>query len=111
MQELIPNSTELFLHACQYYGEREVPGKESNATILEWLQEIFPWADNEIPWCSAFMTAIAKDCELEHMYVRETEKFIWVLGGNQSDQVNIRPYAKSRLLTIRRLNKTQGDNT
>lgn len=152
MKELIPNSTELFIHACQYYGEREVPGKGNNPTILQWLKDIFPWVEDEIAWCSAFMTAMAKQCNMDHpqekagaarswlnvgqavidspvpgdvcvfwrespsswkghvaMFVRETDKFIWVLGGNQSDQVNIRPYTKSRLLSIRRLSKVKKD--
>lgn len=146
MKDLIQYSNQLYLYASQYYGEREVPGKESNQTILGWLKDIFPWVDNEIAWCSAFMNAMAKANGLEHptekagaarswlnvglavtdgpvigdvcvfwrespkswkghvgLFVRETEKFIWVLGGNQSDQVNIRPYTKSRLLSIRRL--------
>ena len=35
-------------------------------------------------------------------YISEDENNIFVLGGNQSDQVNIKPYAKSRLLGYRR---------
>ncbi len=36
-------------------------------------------------------------------YMRETEKYIYVLGGNQSNQVKISKYPKYRLLGYRRL--------
>ena len=35
-------------------------------------------------------------------YVNEDENYIYVLGGNQKNQVNILPYRKSRLLQYRR---------
>ena len=35
-------------------------------------------------------------------FVKETPKFVYVLGGNQNNEVNIRRYSKSRLITIRR---------
>lgn len=37
------------------------------------------------------------------LYVNEDEDFVYVLGGNQSNSVNISPYRKSRLLGYRRL--------
>lgn len=37
------------------------------------------------------------------MYIGESQESIYVLGGNQSNQVNIKPYPKSRLLAVRRL--------
>jgi len=36
-------------------------------------------------------------------YVNSDEKYIYVLGGNQSNQVKISAYPKERLLTYRRL--------
>lgn len=36
-------------------------------------------------------------------YVNHDDDNIYVLGGNQSNQVNIRPYKKDRLLQYRRL--------
>lgn len=36
-------------------------------------------------------------------YVRETEDLVYVLGGNQSNQVKISAYPKHRLLEYRRL--------
>lgn len=38
------------------------------------------------------------------IYVKETPNYIYVLGGNQGNQVNIKQYPKSDLLGIRRLN-------
>ena len=34
-------------------------------------------------------------------YVKEDEKYIYVLGGNQNDEVNIKPYKKVQLLGYR----------
>jgi len=34
-------------------------------------------------------------------YVREDEKYYYLLGGNQNNEVNISPYLKSRVLGIR----------
>lgn len=36
-------------------------------------------------------------------YVKHDGQFVWVLGGNQSNSVNIQRYLKSRVLGIRRL--------
>lgn len=35
------------------------------------------------------------------MYVRENNDYVWVLGGNQSDQVSIAKYSKDRVLGYR----------
>lgn len=35
-------------------------------------------------------------------FVRETPKSVYVLGGNQNNEVNIKRYSKSKLITIRR---------
>jgi len=36
-------------------------------------------------------------------YINDDDKYIYVLGGNQSNQVNIKPYVKRRLLAYIRL--------
>ena len=38
-------------------------------------------------------------------FVRESNNFIWILGGNQDNSVCIKAYPKERLLQYRRLNK------
>jgi len=35
------------------------------------------------------------------IYIREDDKYIWTLGGNQANEVRISKYAKSRLLEYR----------
>jgi len=39
------------------------------------------------------------------LYISETEDYIYVLGGNQGNKVQISPYPKYRLLEYRTLNK------
>jgi uncharacterized protein (TIGR02594 family) len=36
-------------------------------------------------------------------FIRQTDKFVWVLGGNQSNSVRITAYRKERVLGYRRL--------
>lgn len=38
-------------------------------------------------------------------FIRETKDWIYVLGGNQADQVKISAYRKNRLLQYRRISK------
>lgn len=49
----------------------------------------------------------SKDAVTGHVgfFIRETENYIYILGGNQSNQVNITPFSKTRLLGYRRLNR------
>lgn len=50
---------------------------------------------------------IAKDSVYGHVgfYINEDKNYYYVLGGNQSNQVRISMYPKTRLLSVRRLNK------
>ena len=41
------------------------------------------------------------------VYLDETIKYVYVLGGNQSDSVSVSRYSKSRVLDIRRSSKMQ----
>jgi len=38
-------------------------------------------------------------------YINQDDQYIYVLGGNQNNSVNIKPYPKQRLLGYRSLNK------
>ena len=40
-------------------------------------------------------------------FISQTESDIFILGGNQNNQVNIKPYPKYRFLDYRRLNNIQ----
>ncbi|SHI63181.1 TIGR02594 family protein [Rubritalea squalenifaciens DSM 18772] len=49
--------------AQEYLGLSEVPGAESNRTILGWIRSFFSWAkdDGELAWCAIFInTMLAK---------------------------------------------------
>lgn len=156
-EELIINSTNLFLHTIKDLGVKEIPGPEGNEKIVKWTQRLFPWAqDDTVPWCSILIYNKAIELGLEvpkknpglarswldvgvsipleeavpgdlciywrvspdsvyghiHEYVNITDakKFIRGLGGNQGNELNIRPYAVSRLLDVRRLRKAQADD-
>ena len=138
----------LVKRAMEFYKVREIPGKKHNNFIVDWTNRILSWAyDDEIPWCSSFMNAMAQDVGLEHtgkanarswlsigvevenpvisdvvifwrenrnswkghvgifMGYRYDKRYIAVLGGNQSNEVNISLYPISRLLGFRRLRK------
>lgn len=46
-----------------------------------------------------------KDSDYGHVgfYIKEDEDYVWILGGNQNNQVSIEKYPKSRVLGYRRL--------
>jgi len=141
-------NTEIFTQALNLYGEKEIPGKQSNpalkAIIDRWTGTDH-FDDGQIAWCSMFVNDVAEKAGFEHteklnarswldagehvpleeaqvgdvvvfwrqspnswkghvaFYVRHDPERIWVLGGNQSNAVNIRAYDRSRLLGVRRL--------
>jgi len=146
MMSNLPPQIDLLLHAAQYLGVREIPGKRHNPLIVQWSRAILHWVrDDEVPWCSSFMNAVADEAGyigtgsaaarswLNVGYkvddpqpgdiavfwrvspsswqghvgiVRNVdEKNVWILGGNQSNMVNVAPYPISRLLSYRRLHK------
>ena len=39
------------------------------------------------------------------VYINSNAKYVWVLGGNQSNSITVAPYQKDRLLGYRRLKK------
>ena len=38
-------------------------------------------------------------------FIKETERYVYILGGNQNNRVCIKPYAKSRVLDYKRLKR------
>ena len=142
---MIANEKLLFT-ALGEYGRREVPGPESDPSILSWIRRFFPSVkdDGEVNWCGIFMSEIARRACAEQprrpfvarswllvglsvatplpgdvvifwrggrtswkghvgIFCRQDGERIWVLGGNQASEVNIRPYHASKLLGFRRL--------
>ena len=56
----------IFEAAIKYHGTREIPGKKNNSLIVGWTQSVLRWAKNdEIPWCSTFMNAMADEAGLQ----------------------------------------------
>jgi len=54
-------NAEIFNTARKYLDVAEVPGKEHNQTIVDWMRELLPWVStDETPWCAGFMDAIAR---------------------------------------------------
>jgi uncharacterized protein (TIGR02594 family) len=57
--------------ALAYLGTREVPGKGSNAKILDMTKSFARWirgffTDDDIPWCALFVGACLANAELPH---------------------------------------------
>jgi uncharacterized protein (TIGR02594 family) len=53
---------EMFSHAMDFYGLKEIPGEEDNPQILEFFSEIGHdrVKDDETAWCSAWINYLAK---------------------------------------------------
>lgn len=44
------------IEAAKHVGLKEIPGKEHNATIVNWLVRLNAWwRDDEVPWCGTFV--------------------------------------------------------
>lgn len=141
----IPPQIDLFLTAVKYVGVTEIPGRIHNPIIVQWGRRLARWVmDDELPWCSNFMNAIAEDAGYEKtgsmaarswqhigkeiddpqvgdlvvlwrvsptawqghvgLFVSKNDH-VYILGGNQRNQVNISPYPIKRVLSYRRLKK------
>ena len=57
----------MFLLAMEFYGLREIAGKEDNPTIVNWFRDIgHSWVkDDEVAWCSCFINWLAWKLDLE----------------------------------------------
>lgn len=63
-----PGQTEFpwTLAAKRYIGTQEIPGPRHNPIVLAWWKALgIPVADDETPYCGAFMGAIMKECGIE----------------------------------------------
>lgn len=60
-------NAEIILKALDYIGQEEKAGYEdNNPVIVGMIRRVWSWAkEDEIPWCSAFMNAIAEELSLE----------------------------------------------
>jgi uncharacterized protein (TIGR02594 family) len=52
--------------ARAYIGTAEIPGKETSPVIRKWLIKLNAWwADDETPWCGAFVGAVMAEVGIE----------------------------------------------
>lgn len=123
--------------ARKHLNLKELPGKQHNPTIINWLVGLKAWwRDDETPWCGTFvghciraagrqvpsawyrakawadagttLTSPAYGCIAVfdragggHVgFVVGKDKFgnLMVLGGNQGDAVNIKPFSRTRVI-------------
>lgn len=59
--------------AYKHIGLKEIPGKEHNKTIQNWLRELKAWwDDDETPWCGVAVAHCVKTANLTYpkMYMR-----------------------------------------
>lgn len=76
-----------------------------DGTNSAWARSFESWGKSPkkpIPGCVTVLKR-GEDETKGHVgfYLYETKKYIYLLGGNQGDEVNITPYPKSRLIGYR----------
>jgi len=78
-------------------------GKLNARSYLDWGEEV-EHLDEAIEGDIVVFWRGSPDSWQGHVgfYVRHDEAYVYVLGGNQGNQVNVRPYKRDRLLGVRR---------
>lgn len=123
--------------ARKYVGLQEIPGKQNNSTITNWLIGLRAWwRDDETPWCGTFvghciqeakrlvpsawyrakswadagttLTSPAYGCiavfdragggHVGFVVGKDKLGNLMILGGNQSNGVNIKPFSRTRVI-------------
>jgi len=70
--------------ARRYVGHREIAGPNSDPTVLSWLKRVAPWAaDDEIPWCGAFIYHWAWLLDLERPALNKASARAWLGVGQE----------------------------
>lgn len=74
------------LAALSFYGERPISGPNANAQIIEFLRATtYPDpASDEIPWCSAFLVWIFKECGINTP--ANAAAISWMRYSTETDQ-------------------------
>ena len=81
--------TNMFAHALEFYGLKEVKGEQHNPTILKFFHEIgHKWVQtDETAWCSAFINYVALMNGYE--YSGQLNARSWLNVGHQAKVPNI----------------------
>lgn len=137
------NKFKIIEQALKYYGQSGIVGPKSNQNILSFFNKSghIEIKDDDTPWCSAFMNAVANDLNLPKsgllnarswlsvgketktpemgdivilwresptswkghvgIFIAKNDSFIWLLGGNQNNEVNISKFELSKVLGYR----------
>lgn len=96
--------------AERFVGIEEVPGATSNAQILAMLRLDSEWpADDEVPWCSAFMNYVAWLLRLPRS--KDLLARSWLRVGTPLDLADARPAYDVVILKRRGRNQPGPGNT
>lgn len=58
---LLHNPLHWVSEAAQYLDLREIPGKQHNPVIVNWLKNMRAWwIDDETPWCGTFVAEVMR---------------------------------------------------
>ena len=126
--------------ALEEIGEAEIAGEDFNTRIAEYLETVDMIANDEIPWCAAFVNWCLNKAEIfgtalpnaksylewgynitqpvvgaitvfdrgKHswqghvgFFLDQSDNYVYIIGGNQSNRVSIRPYNKNKLVGYR----------
>ena len=93
----------IFLSFIALKAGKPYPRKKP-ATARSWLTVGTPVTEPRLGDVVIFWR-VSKNSWQGHVgiFIRESKNHIWVLGGNQDNQVCIKPYSKDRLLGYRRI--------
>lgn len=90
-----------FVNWCLLQAGKPQTGKLNARSFLEYGQ------DTKAPVLGDLVVLwrISSTSSFGHVgfYVNETQSYVYILGGNQSEQVNIQKFAKSQLLGYRKI--------
>lgn len=76
--------------ARRHLGTKEIPGSRDNPTIVRWGRLVATWyADDETPWCSAFVNAMAIEAGYERSGKLNARS--WLNVGEKIDRKFVRP--------------------
>lgn len=81
-----------------------IKGTESN--LARSFQKVFAYTDNPTLGDIVVMWRVAPNSWQGHVgfYISETPSHVYVLGGNQDDEVNIKPYPKWQVIGYSKIN-------
>lgn len=109
LRQLIPYAKEDEINWCSAFAANVVKTALQlehipvDASARSWLRYGYPTDKPEMGDMVIFWRNSPESWEGHiAIYIRENSRYVWVLGGNQSNAVSIAPYEKSRVLGYRK---------